>query len=90
MSSSIEVFEIAKNYIIANYPSDIETAMEFLKINLDEVDKTFFMGQYVHVVYCSGFKYQIVSERWDKIENAYYYFDLPSICLLYTSPSPRD
>ena len=81
MSSSIEVFEIAKNYIISNYPSDIETAMEFLKINLDEVDKTFFMRQYIHVVYCSGFKYQIVSDRWNDIEDVYYYFDPPSIVL---------
>lgn len=85
MSSSMEVFEIAKRYIIANYPSDIDTAIEFLKINLDEVDKTFFMGQYTHVVYCSGFKYQIVSERWGEIEDAYYFFDLPSIVLFTDS-----
>jgi len=55
--------------------------MEFLKIKLEEVDKEFFMRQYTHVVYCSGFKYQIVSDRWDEIEDVYYFFDVDSIVL---------
>ena len=59
-----------------HYYSEIENARELLKIKLEEVNKHYFMTQYTHVVYCSGFRWEIVDRKWLDIIKVYYYFDL--------------
>ena len=81
MSTPLDLFRVAEGFVLQHFKEDIETAKEFLKISLDAVGKGFFMCQYAHVVYCSGFRYEIVSRRWDEILDAYHDFDLEYIVL---------
>ena len=73
--SLIDVFREAEQYVKINYPEDIKNAWEFLRIPLAEIDRHFFFLQYVHVVYCSGFRYAVVKEKWPQIQEAYCDFD---------------
>ncbi|GAH39159.1 unnamed protein product, partial [marine sediment metagenome] len=81
MSTPLELFHTAESYVVQHYYSEIKEARKLLKVTLEDVDKTYFMGKYIHVVYCSGFKWSVVNRRWDEIRDTYYYFDVDSIVL---------
>lgn len=76
MSTPLALFHKAESYVMQHYYSEIENARELLKVNLEEVNKHYFMLQYTHVVYCSGFKWEVVDKKWSDILKVYYYFDL--------------
>lgn len=73
--SLIQVFNEAFDFVSCKYPDELTSVYDFLKIDLEQVDKRFFYAQYIHVVYCSGFKWKVVNERWPEIEAAYHEFD---------------
>lgn len=75
----LAVFKKAYEYVTTNHPEDLEEAREFLKINIEEVSKEFFFRQYVHVVYCSGFRYATVKAKWPEIEKTYLNFDYSKV-----------
>lgn len=79
--NELEMFRKAESYVMQHYSDEIESVREFLTIDLNDVDKCFFMRQYTHVVYCSGFNWDVVNDKWDKISDTYYHFDIPSIVL---------
>lgn len=79
MSTPLELFRTAEAYVLQHYYSDIENARELLKVKLEDLNKHYFMLQYTHVVYCSGFKWKVVDEKWLDILKVYYYFDLDLI-----------
>ena len=81
MSTPLDLFRRAEGYVTQHYYEDIETAKKFLEISLEDVGKGFFMCQYAHDVYCSGFRYEVVSKRWDEILDAYHDFDVDYIVL---------
>ena len=79
MTTPLEVFRKAESYVFQHHFSDIENARELLKVKLEEVNKHYFMLQYTHVVYCSGFRWKVINEKWYDIARAYRYFDLDLI-----------
>jgi len=77
--NEIEMFRKAESYVMQYFSEDVENTKELLKIKLEEVNKHYFMTQYTHVVYCSGFRWKVVDRKWPDIIKAYYYFDFDLI-----------
>jgi len=75
----INVFVKAEQFVKDNYPEDLEAAYIFLSIAPDEINKDFFFLQYVHVVYCSGFKWGVVNKNWSQLKEAYRGFDYQEV-----------
>jgi len=75
----LDVFHDAEAFVKSNYSEELEDVYKFLSIKLSDIDKEFFFLQYIHVVYCSGFKYEIVVKHWNQIQNAYYNFDYEKV-----------
>ena len=73
--SLIDVFRKAERFVKYNYSDDLKDVYYFLNINPDEISKEFFFRQYTHVVYCSGFRWAVVKEKWPQLQEAYYDFD---------------
>jgi len=71
----IDTFHEAETFVKTNYPGELATVNQFLQTNPEWIGKQDFLRQYVHVVYCSGFKYSVVVKRWEEIEHAWCGFD---------------
>lgn len=71
----IDTFREAELFVQKQYPNELATVYSFLKSNPEWIGKQDFLRQYVHVVYCSGFKYSVVVQNWANIEHAWMGFD---------------
>jgi len=67
----VDLFHDAEAFVKTHYPGELDEVHRFLSINPEHIGKTDFFIQYVHVVYCSGFKYQVVVKNWDRIADAW-------------------
>ena len=79
MTELMVLFATAQNYVETYYMEELETVEKFLEINPEDIDKQFFYAQYTHVVYCSGFRWSVVVEKWPRIERAYRNFDAEAV-----------
>lgn len=77
--SLIQTFHDAEAFVKSHFPQELDAVYRFLSIELSDIDKEFFFLQYIHVVYCSGFKYEVVVKHWPQIQNAYYDFDYEKV-----------
>ena len=76
----LNLFNEAEKYVKTYHPYELDEVNRFLSINPEHIGKTDFFTQYVHVVYCSGFKYQVVVKNWEKIADAWCYFSPSKVC----------
>jgi len=79
VSALFKLYQDSLRFVQAEHQEDLTILWENFGMKMDEVSKRFFFAQYVHIVYCSGFKYQIVKDKWKAICKVYKDFDYAKV-----------
>jgi len=74
-----KLYRDSLHFVTAEHPDDLEILWDNFGMKMEDVGKQFFFAQYVHIVYCSGFKYQIVKDKWEAICKVYKDFDYAKV-----------
>jgi endonuclease III len=76
MNDLLKVFAVARAFVEKEFHKDLEWSRSITdKPPLDEITLQDFYREYAWVVYCSGFRYEVVNRKWSDLLEAYRYFD---------------
>ena len=71
MNDLLKVFAVARAFVEAEFPKDLEWSRGVTeKPTLDEISRQDFYREYAWVVYCSGFRYEVVNRKWTDLLEA--------------------
>lgn len=74
-----KLFETAYEYCQVNHPDVLAWANRINEDTFKNLDQSSFLYEYCWTVYASGFKYEIINEKFPKIKKAFKDFDLDKI-----------